>query len=808
MVKADAYYGSRDYVAAIKLYKKAIRKTDDLTQQQHIARQIAISYFRMREFVNAADWFEDAIGDHTNDVESYILYAQSLAAVGSFIEAKGILENAIKENPKNTELHKRIEAINIIIADNYDSEDIVTKMPVINSDYSDFSIGSWQDGIVFSSMRKNKGGQRTDGRTGQGFSDLYFSKYNDEQSTWNEPKPLSNKLNSLNNDGTFTYDEINNTAYWTTCTEKPNNCLIYSSSYSKVKNSWSKPAKVAFMSAGYNYGHPFINESGSTLYFTSNMSGGYGLNDIWKITRKNDGFWGVPVNLGGEVNSAENEMFPAIYGDTLLFYSSDGIDSYGGLDIYFSIKRAVEFTEPINSAADDFGLLINKNQKDGYFCSNRDLETSDDIYKFSGFPIKITMQGSIYNESGDDAIANAMIVYINSMDESDTVFSEADGSYNLVLDGYDNYRISVTKEMYFKEDKIISTSENELLFSTSPQLVVDFFLTRKSYPCIIKGLVSNKETDAPMSDITVTISSNDGFSTYVKTNLNGSYTFTGLKPNTIYTIKTGKTGYFSESRVCTLPKVLETMVFSKSNGYDMDFQLLKIQTKQEVTLNNIYYDYNKATLRPTSMIELDKLASMIRETPGILIQINAYTDERGRSEYNMKLSAKRANSVVEYLISKGVNRERLIAKGYGESKLLIVNAITEDDHQANRRTAFQVIDAKLVESTETVVADNTPDNEESTELEYRIQLFITGTKRNISSDFSQINKLYNVKVYETKAGTMWKYEAGYRLTFERAEVLKDKIRSIGFKVCFIVSYYNGAKIPVQQAVKIEKGENK
>jgi len=803
---ANAMFDSRNYVGAINLYKKALRKTVDYAKQQEIANSIALSYFYMNDYSNSIEWFEDIIGDNTVDIQLFFYFSQALAVEKRFLDAKNVLQRAKSQNPENVEIDNRIAAIDLIL--NYmeaDTLGVVTVVSGINSDYSDYGIGSWNDGIVFSSTRKGKVSQRTDSRTGQGFSDLYFTKYNENKREWSKPESMPKKFNTIFNDGTFTFDNKNNVAYWTTCVDKPGNCLIYFSSFIPELQKWTKPEKVLFMNPKYSYGHPYISEDGNTLYFTSNMPGGYGKNDLWKITRKSDGIWGIPSNLGENINTAENDVFPSVYGDTLLFYSSDGLNTFGGLDIYFSIKRGIAFSKPVslglpvNSAADDFSLLISDFGDGGYFCSNRNLTTSDDIYHFKGFPIKIIIQGKVLHETDKLPISEAYVLATDEDDKTDTLLTDSNGKYVLALDAFEKYRISVFKDGFFKEHKVINTAGNDLIFSPPPQLEVDFYLSKKSYPCGIKGVVTNKESGVVMSDITVAISNQAGFSTYVRTNQNGIYIFEGLKPNTIYTVKTGYSGFFSESRVCTLPKVSSPMVFSSSNGYDMDFQLLQIQTKSEIILSNIYYDYNKATLRETSKIELNRLASMLLETPNIIIQINAHTDARGRLEYNMKLSADRATSVVNYLVSRGVDRSRLIAKGYGESMLLIQNAKSEDEHQANRRTTFKVID-------DGAVTKQKANAYVTSGLVYRVQLLSTGHAKDLQKDFKNVrNNINNIDIYQINAGSIYKYEAGDRATFREVKILKDALRNLGYADCFIVSYFNDEKISVVDAQKLEGG---
>ncbi|MFN7014482.1 MAG: OmpA family protein, partial [Bacteroidia bacterium] len=176
-------------------------------------------------------------------------------------------------------------------------------------------------------------------------------------------------------------------------------------------------------------------------------------------------------------------------------------------------------------------------------------------------------------------------------------------------------------------------------------------------------------------------------STY--TNNKGIYTFKDLKPNTQYEVSAQKEGYFGNSKKFNTDGINKNTILSKKTGYDLDFELLKI-TKKEITIQNIYYDFDKYDLKEESKKELDKLVTILLETPQVQIVINSHTDEQGTEEYNLKLSEKRSQSVVNYLIEKGVEANRLQSKGYGESQPLIKNAKTEEEHAKNRRTTFQV----------------------------------------------------------------------------------------------------------------------
>jgi peptidoglycan-associated lipoprotein len=203
------------------------------------------------------------------------------------------------------------------------------------------------------------------------------------------------------------------------------------------------------------------------------------------------------------------------------------------------------------------------------------------------------------------------------------------------------------------------------------------------------GLIVDSENGKAISKVLVYLKGSDGSLDSTQTNNKGIYTFKDLKTNISYEVIANKEGYFGASKNFNTNDIKKNAVISKKTGYDLDFELLKI-TKKEITIENIYYDFDKYELKEESKKELDKLVNILKETPQVEIVINSHTDEQGTDEYNLKLSEKRSQSVVNYLIEKGIDPKRLQSKGYGESQPLIKNAKTEEQHAKNRRTTFQV----------------------------------------------------------------------------------------------------------------------
>jgi len=209
----------------------------------------------------------------------------------------------------------------------------------------------------------------------------------------------------------------------------------------------------------------------------------------------------------------------------------------------------------------------------------------------------------------------------------------------------------------------------------------------------VSGTIIDRENKVNIPDATVTLKGSDGSVVTTKSEKDGKYEFKGLKQDVNFTIQSSKDRFLtSEEKKFSTAGVKYDKVYNKSTGYDLDLFMIAV-TKEEINIPNIYYDYNKADLRPESKVELDKLISILKENPKIKIMINSHTDSRGTLVYNQDLSDRRAQSVVDYLIEKGISKDKLQSKGWAATKPLIKNAKTEDEHQANRRTTFNILNA-------------------------------------------------------------------------------------------------------------------
>ncbi|MFW5781079.1 MAG: OmpA family protein, partial [Bacteroidota bacterium] len=426
--------------------------------------------------------------------------------------------------------------------------------------------------VCFTSSRDESEGTEMHGATGESFTDIYFSRQ-DRKGKWSTPVPLEEPINTEFEDGTPSISPDFNTMYFTRCKMSKNKnfgCQILSAT--KSGENWGKAQEIEIAGDSITIAHPAISPDNLTLYFVSDMDGGAGGKDIWKITRESaNGNWADPENLGEPINTDQDEVFPYVHPDGTLYFSSNGHIGMGGLDIFKATenedgKWEVEnMKTPINSASDDFGIVFQADEERGFFSSSRGLRNNDDIYAFVLPPLKFN----------------------------------------------------------------------------------------------IEGVVKDEKTEEPLDNVLVKSIGSDGITLESTTGKKGEFKFM-LRPNTDYVFLASREGYLRGKERET------TKGLGKSKDFNTTIFLASID--KPIQLPNIFYDFNKADLRPESMVTLDRLVETLNDNPNVTIEIMSHTDYRGSDSFNDELSQKRAQSVVNYLIEKGIAPDRLSAKGYGETR--------------------------------------------------------------------------------------------------------------------------------------------
>ena len=427
------------------------------------------------------------------------------------------------------------------------------------------------------------------------------------------------------------------------------------------------------------------------------MPGGYGGTDLYKSYWRNNE-WSTPENLGEKINTDGNELFPYMDKDGVFYFSSTGHPGLGGLDIFRTTFPAIEIENlgmPINSNYDDFGVALNGTAVHGYISSNRRRGLNDDdIYKIeliktAPYTIKV-----IDSLSGELIASSKVIVTDSITGEYPTIDSSSTGKFTAKLWNNTVYSLNASAFGYYP--KVLFQRSNVY----TPEMIIP--LVRKEKACIVAGTVTDKDTKLPVEGAHLVIINHQTKDTIydIRTGKDGKYRYPLLKVNTTYDIDVSKEGYFNKPY--TQVQTNDTACsYDLNHPYDYlrDFELEQIVVGKAIKIENIYFDLDKYFIRKDAAKELDKIVKLMQENPDIIIELSSHTDCRATFQYNMTLSDNRAKASAAYIVSKGISKNRITGKGYGETKLvndcacegkIVSRVCTDAEHQANRRTEFQV----------------------------------------------------------------------------------------------------------------------
>lgn len=576
--KAEKYLALGEYYDAANQYKQAYRKTPakERDARGKIALKMARCYDKVNQHTAAIAAYRNAIRYKQAMIPDRLQYARLLLKNAEYKNAVEEFKMVLDSLP-NDELAKNglISAQKAPTWKQEASRYTVKKMDIFNSrraDYSPMLLGDQFEYLYFTSTRNEAQGDELSGITGTKPGDIFFSQ-KDDKGKWSRPEVVNGGVNTDYDEGACAFTPDGKTMYLTQCATDPSYpryAQIVKSSRSDA--AWGKASEVKFSNDTLSsYAHPAISPDNEWLYFCSDMPGGKGGLDIWRIRLTSNGFGGVE-NIGEPVNTAGDEMFPAFRPNGDLYFSSNGHPGMGGLDIFIAKvdpntkKYVLEHPGyPLNSQADDFGMTFEGPYNRGYFCSNRGNGRGwDHIFSFENPEIVQAIKGWVYE-----------------------------------IDGYE-------------------------------------------LPAAQVHLVGDDGTNTKLSVLS------DGSFTYVVT--------PGVKYVMLATCK----GYLNHKEELKVEKSDE------SEEYVLQFPLASITAP--VLIDNIFYDFDKATLRPESTQALDELVVLLNENPNVTIELSAHCDYKGSAAYNKGLAQRRAESVVNYLIEHGIAQDRLSPVGYGKEK--------------------------------------------------------------------------------------------------------------------------------------------
>jgi len=432
--------------------------------------------------------------------------------------------------------------------------------------------------------------------------------------------------------------------------------------------NWNDEEVLPFNSKEYSVGHPTISADGKTLYFVSDMPGGFGGADLYKAAINGDGTFGKAENLGTEFNTEGQEMFPWINGIGELFFASNGHIGLGGLDVFvMTINKNGAFDKlqnvgkPVNSQHDDFAFTMNKDNITGYFSSNRtDGKGDDDIYSYlltKPFQKQLIVEGIVKDETTGAILSLATVKLINALGEVIAiVISDSTGAFQFEVEPDEDYTISASNvDRYNENQRSVSTKNLDPEITEINGDVALLKIPDLSLYC----LVTDANSALPLEGVKITVTSNDTKNEIINLLIN-----------------------VHETLDLTMDKI------------DLGLDLASI-----LDINPIYFDLGKYAIRPDAALELNKIVTVMNENPAMEIELGSHTDCRGSIASNEKLSDNRAKASANYIKERITNPERINGKGYGETQLkvdcpcegTVKSTCSEDEHQKNRRTEFVII---------------------------------------------------------------------------------------------------------------------
>ncbi|MDA9897973.1 OmpA family protein [Flavobacteriales bacterium] len=476
MSKADKAFMMQNYYEAEKLYKadyskekNRAKKAELIFLQAECARNIGTPIYLKK----AMAMYKRSIKAKYPHAEVYLRYGQVLQKQQKFNDAIVQYKKYKEFKPNDDRPDQGIESCMFALEalENPSRYEITPFQHNTNQEeYSPCYASKDYDELFFTSSRDGSLG-KSDGFSGNSYTDIYWSKYDKKKKRWSKPSPFEEPMNTANHEAAPALNKRGNELYFTRCIENSKikpipTCEIY---YSKKKGkNWISPVLLPLpYDSVSSFAHPSLSSDGKVLYFSSDMKGGYGGKDIWFIKKLKRDEWSEPINLGDEINTSGNELFPFIHADGSLYFSSDGHLGMGGLDIFKAefdsennLRSVNNMNSPINSSNDDFGIIFEDEEERGYLSSNRIGSKGDDIYRFNLPKLNLTISGIITDQKTKQIIPGATIDIIGSDGSTSQTVTDNSGRYLFDKDFIQenvSYSFSVSSEGYLSTNFTQST---------------------------------------------------------------------------------------------------------------------------------------------------------------------------------------------------------------------------------------------------------------------------------------------------------------------------------------------------------------
>lgn len=696
--RANTYFERAFYGDAIPLYQEIVKTN----KSSIVVKNLADSYYNTYQLPKAAKWYSYLTSVYGENLdESYFFkYSQTLKAVGEYEEATEVLMDYYKSQDNQEKVAKLKEDLRHLenvdaIGDRFKLENLP-----LNTTKSEFGATKVDSDIIYAASKKKA--PRALNKVYRWNSENYLDMYahpldkitlGDSVST-----SLSSTINTKMHEATFAITKDRKTIYFTrnnflkgkkkTDGKKVSRLKIYKAEL--VDNKWENIKELPFNGDDFSTEHPTLNAAETEMYFASDRPGGFGSLDLYSVSLNGNGEFGEPKNLGAAINTDKKEQFPSIDSENKLYFSSNGHAGFGLLDVFVSKKQGDSFSKPnnvgkpVNGGYDDFSFNLNIGENQGFFASNRPEGVgSDDIYKLEETkPLIITncsqfIAGIITDVTTEKPIAYGIVDLLDekgTLIESQTASEQAEFKFSVSCEA--QYTIKGRKAGYKGDSKIVITNKER-------NSIKDGSVALRSNADIEKEktekLQKEKEEEVRKAKLAT--------EERIKEEKRAKEEAKRAKEQE----KKRK----EEARIIAEKERKERVEKAIANEPAVVRQGKRIVIKAEP---KVHFDYDLWYIRLKSKETLDNIVRILKDNPGIQLEIGTHTDIRGNNKYNLDLSQKRSNSVLEYLTSEGISKKRLSAKGYGESKTIIKCATeescTEQQHEINRRCEFVIVDWK------------------------------------------------------------------------------------------------------------------
>ncbi len=661
--RAKRYFDRTYYSEALPLYETAIETVRTL----EVVRNLADCYYYTNDLKNAQKYYRYLIKNFSKDLpeEYYFRFSQTLKATASYAEANQVTRDYLTSKGDTAgvaNLNRDLKTLENVIAlgERYKIKNIEINTP--NSEFGAIKNG---ENVVFSSAKKEAGTfdkvYKWNNESYLNIVTIPYQNINAKDSVATNFSPeVNTKMHESNAvfsaDGKTMYFTRNNTKNGSRAKnkEKISNLQIYKAEL--VNGKWSNIVSLPFNSQDFSCEHPAISPDGKTLYFASDMPGGKGGFDIYSVDI-NGGSFGTPKNLGDNINTDKKEQFPFVSKDGKLYFSSNGHEGFGSLDVFVSDSKGNDFSKPVNvglpvnTGVDDFAFNIDSDTKEGFFASNRKGgKGGDDIYSILETKELIVedckqfIAGIITDVDTKLPLDKALVVLQdNNKKEIESITTTTDGKFSFTVACETGYTVVASREGYTGDSRSFNLQKERNVINDASMALKSLEVIKQEE--VIAQQEKKKAEEAVKAQEKVVAEK----------------------------VKKEKT---------------EKIIAQEKDVVKDNKDRLVIKTEP------IYFDYDLWYIRRDSKVILDRVVELMNKYPEMIVEIGSHTDRRGGITYNRILSENRAQATRDYIIDKGVSPKRIQAKGYGES-VPVVNcasddSCTEEQHELNRRSEFVI----------------------------------------------------------------------------------------------------------------------